>query len=161
MSPTAALSLSQPDDADCSRIASWAVRRLGDTLADSELPGDIARPLALLEPLLHEVEETLRLAAESVLGANPTPPARAAAEQLGQASATTVLLRLHLEQITTQLRGYGTDFPTETAGLSPRAAAAQRTTPRAGHDPRSTSMPAPAPATAVSAGVNAVVAMRR
>ncbi|MFD0259068.1 hypothetical protein ACFVH7_12445 [Kitasatospora indigofera] len=160
MSPTVALSLHQPDDADCSRIASWAVRRLGDTLADSELPGDIARTLALQEPLLHEVEETLRLAAESALGAGPTPSGRAAAEQLGQASATTVLLRLHLEQITTQLRGYGTDFPA-IVGVSSRAAAAQRTTPRSGHDPRSTSMPVPASATAVSASINASVVMRR
>ncbi|KQV20943.1 MULTISPECIES: hypothetical protein [unclassified Kitasatospora] len=155
MSLTTALALSQPDDNDCSRIASWAVRHLGDSLADGELPSDIARPLALLEPLLHEVEETLRRAAESAVGASATPSAQGAAEQLGQASATTVLLRLHLEQITTQLRGYGVEFPTDTAGLSPRSAAAQRTTARAGQD----SQPAPAPGTVVSAA--AALSVRR
>ncbi|MEU9074570.1 hypothetical protein AB0D22_07790 [Kitasatospora sp. NPDC048538] len=156
MSLITALSHSQPDDGESSRVAAWAVRRLSDSLVDSALPSDIARPLVLLEPLLHEVEEALRLAAETTSSASTSPAARAAAEQLGQASATTVLLRLHLEQITTRLHGYGTDFPADNAGLSPRAAAAQRTVPETGVAPRST-RPAAASAGVPTATAGATV----
>ncbi|MFF2746451.1 hypothetical protein ACFVVA_12995 [Kitasatospora sp. NPDC058048] len=150
MSLTTALAHSRPDDAEAARVAArvaaWAVRRLGDSLADSTAPADIARPIELLEPLLHEIEEALLRAAEATGGASPAPSARGAAEQFGQASATTVLLRLHLEQITTRLRGFGLNFPANTADRSPRAAAAQRTAPQTVHTPRPVQPPAAVPA---------------
>ncbi|MFJ7278302.1 hypothetical protein [Kitasatospora sp. NPDC098663] len=154
------LTYSQPDDGESSRAAARAVRRLGDSVADSTLPSDIARPIALLEPLLHEVEETLRLAAEATGGASTSGSAHAVAEQFGQASATTVMLRLHLEQITTRLRGYDLDFPAEAAELSPRAAAAQRSTPAAGPVPRSAQPQAPAPASVVVTSTDRSAARR-
>ncbi|MFJ9446755.1 hypothetical protein ACIRRH_33585 [Kitasatospora sp. NPDC101235] len=150
MSLTTALSHSRPDDAEAARVAAWAVRRLSDSLADSTLPADIARPVALLEPLLHEIEEALRRAAEAASGASPARSAGATAEQFGQASATTVLLRLHLEQITTRLRAFGLDFPTDTADLSPRAGAAQRTMSQTRHVPRPVQLPAPVPAAPIT-----------
>ncbi|MGW3185706.1 hypothetical protein ACWDD9_41200 [Kitasatospora sp. NPDC001119] len=149
MSLTTALSHSRPDDAEAARVAAWAVRRLGDSLADSALPSDIARPIELLEPLLHEIEEALLRAAEATGGASAAPSARAAAEQFGQAGATTVLLRLHLEQIAARLRGFGLDFPADAADRSPRAAAAQRTAPQSVPVPRSVRPPAPVPATPI------------
>ncbi|MER7701635.1 hypothetical protein ABTX81_01870 [Kitasatospora sp. NPDC097605] len=157
MSLITTLSESRPDDGQSARVAAWAVRRLGDSLADSTLPSDIARPIELLEPLLHEVEEALRRAAEATGGASPAPSARAAAEHLGQAGATTVLLRPHLEQITTRLRGYGLDFPADAADLSPRAAAAQRTAPQSVHALRSAQPPAPVPAVPVTGAAGRTV----
>ncbi|MER6398544.1 hypothetical protein ABT263_21195 [Kitasatospora sp. NPDC001603] len=134
-----------PDDAESARTAAQAVRRLGDSLADSSMPADIARPLALLEPLLAEVEETLRLAAESTADGG-TRAARQTAEQLGQAGATAVLLRLHLEQISTRLASYGLAFPAEPATLSPRAAAAHGRLAQSAARPVHPGAPTPAPA---------------
>ncbi|GAB7185642.1 hypothetical protein ATKI12_5473 [Kitasatospora sp. Ki12] len=150
MSLITALSRNQPDDGESSRVAAWAVRRLGDSLADSTLPSDLARSIELLEPVLHEVEETLQRAAEAAGGASTARSAHAAAEQFGQASATTVLLRLHLEQIAARLRGFDLDFPIDATDLSPRANAAQRTAPQVVHAPRSVQLPAPVPAASIT-----------
>ncbi|MFJ1707583.1 hypothetical protein [Kitasatospora sp. NPDC088346] len=156
MSPTPATARrSVPDDAESARTAAQAVRRLGDSLADSSLPADIARPLALLEPLLAEVEETLRLAAESTAGGG-TRAARQTAEQLVQAGATAILLRLHLEQISTRLAGYGLAFPAEPATLSPRAAAAHSHSTESAARPVHAGAPTPAPVIAVAPAVRAV-----
>ncbi|MGW2540722.1 hypothetical protein ACWC5I_07580 [Kitasatospora sp. NPDC001574] len=143
-----------PDDAESARTAAQAVRRLGDSLADSSMPADIARPLALLEPLLAEVEEALRLAAESTVGSG-TRAARQMAEQLGQAGVAAVMLRLHLEQISTRLAGYGLSFPAEPASFSPRAAAAHGRPSQGASRPVHPGAPA-APVTAAAPAARAV-----
>ncbi|GLW58175.1 hypothetical protein [Kitasatospora phosalacinea] len=143
---TTALAHAQPDTAETGSIAAWAIRRLGDALHDSPTPAASARALTAVETSLYEIEEALRLAAESAAGHDDSTPV---VDQLSSAALTVVRLRTQVEAAAVRLRGSAPVPAPATRAERRRAAAAASAYAAA------TVKPSPATATAFELAANA------
>ncbi|QKW20629.1 hypothetical protein HUT16_17515 [Kitasatospora sp. NA04385] len=148
---TTALAHDQSDTAETGRIAAQAIRRLGDALHDNPTPAAGALALTAIETALFEIEEALRLAAESAAVSGGTPADFVLSEQLSAAALNAVRLRTQVEAAAMRLLGHANASPTPAPAtrIERRRAAAL-----ASASASATATPSPATATGIELAAN-------